>query len=64
MDVWWKDVDNQKERLEQIMGKVDPDIKWIKEIIMECTRYLKIMTKYNMPVVQMDPKKVKPYFQK
>lgn len=64
MDVWRRDFDNKKERLEQIMSKVDPNIEWIKEIRAECTRYLKLMTEYDMPVVQMDPEKVKPYFQK
>lgn len=50
--------------MEQIMSKVDPDIEWIKEIRVECARYLKLMTKYDMPAVQMDQEKVKPYFQR
>lgn len=62
MDVWRKDFDNRKERLEQIMDKVDLDIEWVKEIRVDCTRYLKLMMDYDMPVVQMDPEKVKPYF--
>lgn len=46
------------------MSKVDLDIEWIKEIRVECARYLKLMTKYDMPAVQMDPEKLKPYFEK
>lgn len=45
------------------MSKVDLDIEWIKEIRAKCARYLKLMTEYDMPIVQMDPEKIKPYFQ-
>lgn len=44
------------------MDKVDPKIEWVKEIRVDCARYLKLMTEYDMPTVQIDLEKIKPYF--
>lgn len=62
MDVWKWDFENKKERLEQVIDKVDPNIEWVKEIIADCTQYLRLMMRYDIPVVQIDPEKIKPHF--
>lgn len=46
----------------QLLGKVEPDIDWEKDIRTNCVEYLKLMTGYGMPVVEIDPQKDKSLF--
>lgn len=64
VDVWRRDFKNQKERLDQVIDKVDADIGWVKEVRVDCAPYLKVMMGYEMPLVQIDSKKIKPHFHK
>lgn len=64
VDMWKLDFDHRKEKLEQVLCKVELDIDWAKDIRADCIQYLKLMIGYDMPAVEIDPKKIKPYFRK
>lgn len=50
--------------LDQVLYKVEPNIDWAKEISANCIEYLKLMTCYDVPSIEINPEKVKPYFHK
>lgn len=50
--------------IEWVLHEVELDIDWAKEIRMACAKYLKLMIDFDMPSIEMDPKKIRPYFLK
>lgn len=57
-------LDHKKEILEWVIHEVELYIDWAKEIRTTCGEYLKLMTDYDMSVVELDQEKIRPLFHK
>lgn len=62
VETWQMGPNYRKGILEKFLHKLELDLKWVAEHQTNSEDYLKMMTNYKMPTLELDPEKIKPLF--
>lgn len=64
VETWKMILDHRREVLEQLLHELELNLDQVKEHRTNYEEYLKLMIDYDMPTIELDPKKINPLFYK